>query len=617
MKVKQFLFSIILIIISSVGFGQTYKIKHLEPAFWWTGMQHKQLQIMVHGDRISELTPGFSYPDLQFDSVVRTTNPNYLFIYLSLNENTKAGSFNLIFSKNKKEKLRYLYELKQREKNSAQRIGFNTSDALYLITPDRFANAIPENDEVDNLYERKNRMDPSGRHGGDIQGIIDHLDYIQNMGFTALWSTPLIENNMKRTSYHGYAITDYYKIDARFGSNEDYVRLSREAAKRGIKLIMDQIMNHCGLGHWWTEDMPSEDWYHYANNVKMTNHRRTTLEDPYAAKSDRTLFEDGWFVPAMPDLNQSNHLLADYLIQNSIWWVEYANLGGIRHDTHPYSGKEFMAEYTCRIMEEYPNFNIVGEEWSPNPAVLAKWQVGKKNPDGYQSCLPSLMDFPLHIALINSLLDKESWDKGFIGLYEMLSNDFLYPNPSNLVIFPDNHDMTRYFTQIGENFDLYKIGLIYVATIDRIPQIYYGTEYLVTSPGERNDGKIRSDFPGGWKGDTINAFTGTGLSPQQKEAQDFTRKLFNWRKENPVVQNGKLLHFAPENGIYVYFRYNTKKTVMVILNKNTENTFLNTERFKEVIDDYSTGKDVITGITYPLENLEIEGGTSLLLELSK
>ncbi len=580
-------------------------------------MQHKQLQILVHGDRISELTPSFSYPDLQFDSVVRTSNPNYLFIYLSLNENTRAGSFKLIFSKNKKEKLRYLYELKQREKNSAQRIGFNTSDALYLITPDRFANAIPENDEVDNLYERKNRMDPSGRHGGDIQGIIDHLDYIQQMGFTALWSTPLIENNMKRTSYHGYAITDYYKIDARFGSNEDYVRLSREAAKRGIKLVMDQIMNHCGLGHWWTDDMPSEDWYHYANNVKMTNHRRTTLEDPYAAKSDRTLFEDGWFVPTMPDLNQSNHLLADYLIQNSIWWVEYANLGGIRHDTHPYSGKEFMAEYTCRIMEEYPNFNIVGEEWSPNPAVLAKWQVGKKNPDGYQSCLPSLMDFPLHIALINSLLDKESWDKGFISLYEMLSNDFLYPNPSNLVIFPDNHDMTRYFTQIGENFDLYKIGLIYVATIDRIPQIYYGTEYLATSPGERNDGKIRSDFPGGWKGDTINAFTGTGLSSQQKEAQDFTRKLFNWRKENPVVQNGKLMHFAPENGIYVYFRYNAEKTVMVILNKNTKNTLLNTERFIEAVGDFKTGKDVITGKTYPLGNLEIEGGTSLLLELSK
>lgn len=617
MKIKNLFFTCVLLLVATISFGQTYKIKHLEPAFWWTGMEHKQLQILVHGDQISELSASFSYPNLKLDSVVRTSNPNYLFLYLGLNEATTAGSFDLIFKKGKKEKIRYTYDLKQRKKNSAKRIGFNSSDAMYLITPDRFANAIPENDEVDNLYERKDRSEPYGRHGGDIQGIIDHLDYIQEMGFTAIWLNPVLENNHKRSSYHGYSTTDYYKTDNRFGSNADYVRLSEEASKRGIKLIMDQIMNHCGLEHWWTKDMPSEDWYHYASDVQITNHRRTTLHDPYAANSDRELFENGWFVQSMPDLNQSNRLLADYLIQNSIWWVEYADLGGIRHDTHPYAGKEFMAEYACRIMQEYPHFNIVGEEWSPNPAVLAKWQNGKNNPDGFQSCLPSLMDFPLHISLLNALRDNESWDKGFMNLYEMLSNDFMYPDPSNLVIFPDNHDMQRFFTEINEDFDLFKTAMIYVASINRIPQIFYGTEYLAISPGEKNDGRIRSDFPGGWEGDTVNAFTGVGLSNQQLEAQNFTRKIFNWRKENTVIHSGSLKHFAPENGVYVYFRYNKEKIVMVILNKNKEKITLNTERFKEVIKGYSTGKDIITNSAYELNQLELPARTSLLLELSK
>jgi len=617
MKIRNLFFSITLILVGTIGFAQNYKIKHLEPAFWWTGMEYKQIQILVHGDQISELSPSFSYPNLKLDSVIRTDNSNYLFLYLSLNEETEAGKFDLIFKKGKKEKLRYTFELKERRKNSAQRIGFNNSDAIYLITPDRFANAIPENDEVNKLLESKNRNEAYGRHGGDLQGIIDHLDYIQKMGFTAIWLNPVLENNVKRSSYHGYSTTDYYKVDARFGSNADYVRLSEEASKRGIKLIMDQIMNHCGLEHWWTKDMPTKDWYHYPSDIKITNHRRTTLSDPYASKSDKELFENGWFVQSMPDLNQSNHLLADYLIQNSIWWVEYANLGGIRHDTHPYSGKEFMAEYACRIMQEYPNFNIVGEEWSPNPAVLAKWQNGKNNPDGFKSCLPSLMDFPLHIALLNALRNEESWNKGFINLYEMLSNDFMYPNPENLVIFPDNHDMQRFYTQINEDFNLFKTALIYVASIKRIPQIFYGTEYLATSPEERNDGLIRSDFPGGWKADKINAFTGRNLSKQQLEAQNFVRRLFNWRKENSVIHNGKLKHFAPENGTYVYFRYNKEKTVMVILNKNKENTTLHTERFNEIISGYTTGTDVITGIKYNLNLIDLPAKTSLLLELSK
>lgn len=615
MKAKPFLFSIILITLTSISFAQTYKIKHLEPSFWWTGMQHKQLQILVHGDNIAELTPEFSYPNLTFDSVVRTSNPNYLFIYVHLNEQTKPGTFKINFKKGKKTKLSYTYQLKQRKKDSALRKGFDNTDAIYLITPDRFANGDYDNDEVEGLYEGLDRQNPQGRHGGDIQGVIDHLDYIKDMGFTAIWLNPVIENNHKRTSYHGYSTTDYYKVDARFGSNEDYVRLSEEASKRGIKLIMDQIMNHCGLGHWWTADPPTDNWYHYQDSVQITNHRRTTLEDPYASTQDRILFEDGWFVPSMPDLNQSNHLLADFLIQNSIWWVEFADLHGIRHDTHPYSGKTFMARYAKSIMDEYPNFNIVGEEWSPNPDVLAKWLRGKVNPDGFKGYLPSLMDFPLHMTLIKALNDEENWGSGFVNLYEMLSNDFVYPDPFNLVVLPDNHDMPRYFTQLHENFDLYKTGLIYTATIRGIPQIFYGTEYLATSPGNNDHGRLRSDFPGGWKNDTINAFTGKGLNPQQKEAQEFVKKLFNWRKQNPVVQNGKLMHFAPENGIYVYFRYNDKKTIMVILNKSKTNTVFDTKRFKEITAGFTNAIDVLDGNVYPLSKLNLEAGKSLILEL--
>lgn len=617
MKQLKFFFFLINIIYSLNGFSQSYTIEHLEPAFWWTGMKHSQLQIMVHGENISELSPTFSFPYLTLDSVVRTENKNYLFLYVSLSENTKPGKFNIVFKKEKKEKLSYGFELKQRNENSANRIGFNASDVIYLITPDRFANAIPENDEVDNLFERKNRTDPTGRHGGDIQGIINHLDYIKEMGFTSIWLNPVIENNHKRTSYHGYSTTDYYKTDERFGSNEDYIRLSKEAEKLGIKLIMDQIMNHCGLEHWWTDDMPTNDWYHYAADLKITNHRRTALHDPYVASSDKTLFEKGWFVPSMPDLNQSNRLLADYLIQNSIWWIEYTNLSGVRHDTHPYSGKEFMAEYVCRIMKEYPNLNIVGEEWSPSPIVLAKWLNPSINSDNLPICLPSLMDFPLHISLINALNEDEGWNKGFINLYEMLANDFLYPNPSNLVVFPDNHDMPRFFTQLNEDFDLFKTGLIYIATIRGIPQIYYGTEYLATSPVHQDDGRIRSDFPGGWEGDKINAFTGNGLSKEQIEAQKFTRLLLNWRKNNPVIHNGKLMHFSPENSVYVYFRFNDDKTIMVILNKNKDNFILNTNRFKEIIKDFKYAKDIFTDSVISLDSIELEARKSMVLELSK
>lgn len=592
------------------------KIDRVEPAFWWAGMQHQEVMVMLYGDNIGELQPSFAYTDLELARVVKTDNNNYLFLYLNIGQNAQPGTFEITLSKNGKPKTTFTYEIKKRRQNSAFRQGFNSSDVMCLLYPDRFANGDSQNDNVEGYSDQLNRTDDYGRHGGDIQGIIDHLDYIKEMGFTALWLNPVFENNMPSASYHGYAATDFYKVDPRLGSNELYVKLSDEAHKRGIKLIKDMIMNHCGSNHWWMADPPSNDWVHYQDNFKVTNHRRHVMHDPYASQADKQLFEDGWFVEAMPDMNQRNPLLADYLIYNSIWWIEYANLDGLRHDTHPYSGVGFMNRWTRHIMEEYPNFNIVGEEWSHDPAVLAKWQRGSNLPVDFASCLPSLMDFPIQATLVEALREDEGWNTGFIKLYEKLASDYLYPDPNNLVIFPDNHDMDRFYRQVNNDLYLYKIGMTYIATMRGIPQIQYGTELLMSNEKGGDHGQIREDFPGGWKGDNVNGFTGENLSADQAEAQIFTKKLLNWRKNTPLMHNGKLMQFAPtHDGIYVYFRYNDENAVMVVLNKNDQPSDLDTKRFNEITYKYQSGKDVITGKDYNLENMSIPGRQALIIEL--
>lgn len=592
------------------------QINRVAPPFWWTGMHNPKLQVMLYGKDIGDLTPKIDYDGVQIDRVERLQNDNYLFVYLNISPETKPGSFNIRLNKGGQEQLSYNYQLKEREKGSAQREGFNNSDLIYLITPDRFANGDTGNDTVKGYKDTLNRNDDYARHGGDIQGVIDHLDYIDKMGYTAIWLNPVLENAMPRSSYHGYAITDYYKVDPRFGSNKLYKELSEKAKKHGIKLIMDMVMNHIGSHHWWMDDLPTPDWIHHHAHYKQTSNLRTTLQDPYASQYDKKQFTNGWFVKSMPDLNQSNPLLADYLIQNSIWWIEYAGLQGIREDTHSYSGQKFMKKWTCRIMQEYPNFNIVGEEWSMHPAVIAKWQKGSTLPDNFGSCLPSLMDFPTQHSLVQALNGKEQWGSGFQKLYENLSYDYLYPDPYNLVIFPDNHDMDRFYRQVHNDYGLFKMGITYVLTMRGIPQIYYGTEILASNEKAGDDGNIRSDFPGGWKSDSRNGFTGKGLSEKKKEAQQFVKKLANWRKNTPVVQTGKLMQYAPKrDGFYVYFRYNRKHTVMVIFNKNKKTTLLNTNEFYERVKSYTQGTDVVTGKTYDLDHLEVPGRTALVLEL--
>jgi len=497
------------LLLGNLAFSTKHKIDHLEPAFWWADMQNPNLQLLVHGENISELVPELTYPGVSIKKINKVENPNYLFVDLELAKDVKAGSFDILFKKGKKTKVKYNYQLKERRNASAERKSFTPADVMYLITPDRFANGNPGNDNVEGLLEGLDREEKNGRHGGDIQGIIDHLDYIADMGFTSIWSTPLLENR-QTTSYHGYAITDFYNIDARIGTNEDYRKLSKLGKDKGIGIIMDIVLNHCGSGHWWMKDIPTKDWINNEGNFTSCTHKRTTVQDQYASKEDLKQFSDGWFVKSMPDLNQRNEFMANYLIQNTIWWIEYADLYGLRVDTYPYSDADFLREWNLRVLAEYPNLNIVGEEWSTNPAIVSYWQKAKVNKNGYDSNLPSLMDFPLQNALVEGLTQEDTWGTGLIRLYEMLVNDVQYPDPNNLVIFPDNHDMARIFNQLNKDYNLYQMAMTYFLTMRGIPQIYYGTEVLANSDAGGDHGLLRMDFPGGWEGDKVNAFTGKG-----------------------------------------------------------------------------------------------------------
>ncbi|MCT7944020.1 glycoside hydrolase family 13 protein [Shewanella septentrionalis] len=660
----------------------------LEPAFWWAGMHNPELQLMLYSRDFPSLQQQLKV-DIQgqgitLKSLEHTDNPHYLFINLDLSQ-AAPQTFELVISssdsasKTNTPLYRLPYTLQARVKGSRERQGFSNKDVIYLITPDRFANGDTSNDNQADMLEQVAANSPSNlsnpstpyypdaRHGGDIAGISQHLAYLAKLGVTQLWINPLLENNQAQYSYHGYSITNLYRVDPRFGSNEDYKALVAKANKLGLGVIKDVVVNHIGSNHWWLNDLPSQDWLNDATKMQLknqkskphltqsadtkssaiaikssftsprfTSHRRTTVQDPYAAAQDHIDFVDGWFTDTMPDLNQSNPKLATYLIQNSIWWVEYAGLSGIREDTYSYADKEFLAKWSKAVMTEYPNFNIVGEEWTANPITVSYWQKGKINADGYTSDLPSLMDFPLYEKLIASLNEPESWDTGFIKLYEMLANDVVYADPSKLVLFEGNHDTNRIFSLVKENIDLYKMALTYILTAKRIPQLFYGTEVLMTSPTEgRHDGVVRSDFPGGFANSATNAFTGQGLSEPQRQAQQFVRTLLNYRKQSPALQSGDLLHFVPQDGVYVQFRcvLNTplsseqnaealksliqKKSltqhnactqpsadkVMVIYNKNDKAVTLDVNRFASVFGDNGTATDIISGNTVSLNQV--------------
>ncbi len=581
----------------------TGQIDRVEPPNWWVGFKDSSLQLLVKGENISLYTPQLEYEGVSIEKIHKAKSANYLFLDLKITSQVKPGTFTIVFDTKGKKKIKHEYQLKARAKPSEEYVGFNSTDAIYMITPDRFANADPTNDIVKGLKELKiDRQNDYARHGGDIKGIIDHVSYIEDMGFTAIWPCPLLTNDMPKTSYHGYAITDLYEIDPRFGTLEDYIDLSSKASEKGIKLIMDQVANHCGSEHWWMKDLPFEDWVNYQSRFEagekpvFSNHKRTTNQDIYAAKIDSKEMTEGWFVETMPDLNQDNPYMAKYLIQNSIWWIETAQLGGIRQDTYPYPDKIFMSNWAGAIMKEYPNFSIVGEEWSHNPLLVGYWQDGAINKDGYDSNLKSTMDFPMQKNIVEALKEEEKWDKGFVKIYEGLANDFHYPSPKDIMIFPDNHDMDRIHTQLNEDPVLTKMAMAYLLTLPRIPQLYYGTEILMENTAKPGDhGLIRTDFPGGWEGDQVNAFTGEGLSEEQKEMQQYVKTLLQFRKKSKAIHEGKTIHFSPQNGVYVLFRVLNEEVVVLILNKNSEAVTLDLRRFKEMTLEEKELTSLFTG----------------------
>jgi len=592
------------------------QVEKIEPPFWWSNMQNTELQIMCYGKNIAQYDVSVS-ENITITNVRKTENSNYVFITIDTKDIT-ASTFQIQFLKKGKIKFSQSYELKQRRKNSALRKGFDASDVIYLLMPDRFANGNLNNDSHPDVTEKMNRSFEGGRHGGDIQGIIDHLDYIQELGATAIWSTPMLEDNDEKYSYHTYAQSDVYKIDPRYGTNKDYKRLAHEMHKRGMKLIMDYVTNHWGIKHWMMNDLPTYDWIHQFPNYTNSNYRMETQYDPNASEIDKKYCVDGWFVSSMPDLNQSNHLVLNYLVQNAIWWIEYADLDGFRVDTYSYNDKEAIAEWTKAVMDEYPHFNIVGEVWLHNQAQISYWQKDSQIGalQSFNSNLPSVMDFTLHDAITTVFNEtNHSWNEGMIKVYTNLVNDFLYPDINNLLVFAENHDTSR-INHVYPAIEDYKLAMTLIATIRGIPQIYYGSEIGMKGDKTKGDGDIRKDFPGGWKGDINNAFTAKGRTEFQNEYFSFTKKVLNWRKKTKAIHTGKTMQFLPENNVYVYFRYNDTQKVMVIINNNPITQELQLNRFAEMIKDITSGRDIISNKEVSLENiLKVEGKSSMIIEL--
>ncbi len=597
-------------------YSQEITLERVEPPFWWTGFINTDLQLLVYGKNISTTTVSIDYPGLIIRKINKLSNPNYLFLDLTVGKGTRPGIASFQFKSKGKVIAKYLYELKGRKKGSATRHGFSASDVLYLLMPDRFANGDPSNDNMPGMIETVDRANKDGRHGGDIKGIADHLDYIRDLGATAIWINPLVENNQKVYSYHGYSTTDYYKIDPRFGTNDDYVKLCDGIHQRGMKVIMDMIFNHCGSGHWWMEDLPSADWVNEWPEFTRTNYRAGTASDPYASAADSNVFVRGWFDKTMPDMNQHNPFVINYLIQNSIWWIEYAGLDGIRHDTHPYAFKDMMAEWGKRIAQEYPDFNMVGECWMNFPASVAYWQKDARNKDGYNSWLPSVFDFPMYDAIGKAFNEKDGWNTGILRLYDILTQDLSYANPSNLVVFAENHDVNRFLDSQNIDTRKFKMAMAFILTTRGIPQLYYGSEVLMSTGTDKGDGCKRKDFPGGWPGDPHNAFTSQGRTDTENDMYDYLHRLLQWRKSKEVIHSGKLRHFIPRDGIYAYFRYNAKEVVMVVMNNNEEAKTIDTERYKEFLKKYKAGTEVISGSSIKdLSKLTLAGKSVMIIEL--
>lgn len=609
---------LLIVFLFSWGGGQAARameIKKVAPSFWWAGMKNPELQILLYGENLALSDVSVSGEGIFLKETVRQDNPNYLLLYLDLSE-AKAQTFQILL-KNEKKKLQIPYELKSRVRRGEDVKGFTSEDVLYLIMPDRFANGNPENDVVDGMREKKiDRADSFARHGGDLQGISNHLDYIADLGATAIWLNPTQENDMESGSYHGYAITDYYQIDRRFGSNEDFCALVEKAHEKDLKVVMDMIFNHCGSENYLFKDKPSKEWFNYRSNYVQTSFKTASVMDIHASAYEKKIATDGWFASVMPDFNQRNRHVARYLIQSSIWWIEYAGINGIRQDTHPYADFDFMSQWCKEVLDEYPYFNIVGETWLNSNMLVSYWQKDSKLAAPLNSNLPTVMDFPLQ-ALMNQAFDEETgeWGGGLYKLYDYQTQDLVYANPMNLLTFLDNHDTSRFAQtdEMAKNLKRYKQAMVFLLTTRGIPQIYYGTEILMTGDKGKGDGDLRKDFPGGWQGDTRNCFAKNGRTALENEAFEFTRQLLNWRKGNQVIGKGSLKHYSIQNGVYVYQREFNGKSVVIIMNGTDDSKELDLAPYQEILPR-ENALDVLTGKNVNLSGkLCLDGRENLIL----
>lgn len=598
-------------------------VDKIDPPYWWTGMHDTTLQLQIHGNDIRDAEFTLDYPGVKIDSVARLDgSPNWQFVYLDITPEAKPGVMKLEWKSGKK-KIKKDFELKaRREMRGAQ--GFSASDVLYMIMPDRFASGGGKHPDAATLVNKTadDRKDPNGRHGGDLKGIADHIDYIDSLGMTAVWLNPVLENDMPGGSYHGYATTDYYRVDPRFGSNAEYAALNDSLHDRGIKMVMDMIFNHSGSHHPWALDPPASDWFNHQDKYEQTNYRLSTITDPYASDYDKDLTVNGWFVESMPDLNQKNPHLMKYLVQNSIFWIEDAQIDGIRMDTYPYADLHEMGKWIDAVKAEYPDFNIVGECWFGSPAGEQFWQTGSAiaAAKGIDTRLPVVMDFPLSVLCADLKpfkTDSQAWN-GINEVYDHFALDYVYADPMNVLRFLDNHDTDRFILEKPEDLDAWKQAIALLLTVPGIPQIYYGTELLMNGSKEGSDGYVRRDVPGGFEGDTENQFTASGRDKLQNEAFDFISSLANWRKGSAAVGKGDMKHFMPTNGVYLYRRSLGPEEVIVILNGKDEDLALDMSRYAEIIKIGDRYRDVVTGKTVTLRDgdspLSLPARATMVLE---
>ena len=629
---------------ATISMNAANKIDRIEPTDWFVGMKNPQVQLMVYGKDIRTADVTTDYPGVRIDSLVRLDSPNYLLVYMNVKD-AQPGTMNLKFS-GKGVKQTVKYALKARKMRGEDHKGFTNADVLYMLMPDRFASSGTDKSKIKGMLPYSiNRNEPSLRHGGDINGIRQHLDYFNDLGVTALWFTPVLENNSpdngKQSTYHGYATTNYYRVDPRFGTNDDYSALIEEAHAKGLKVVMDMIFNHCGFDHPWVKDMPSKDWFNYpewlypenqARNKKtntidgaatvndkylQTSYKLTPVLDPYASQVDMKETVDGWFVPTMPDLNQRNHHLMTYLIQNSEWWIETAGIDGIRMDTYPYADRTAMAHWMEVLDEEYPNFNTVGETWVTEPAYTAAWQKDSKLSD-QNSYLKTVMDFAFYDR-VNLAKNEETdgWWNGFNRIYNSLCYDYLYKDPSHVMAFIENHDTDRFLGN-GQDTLALKQSLALLLTMNRIPQLYYGTEVLMNGTKQQTDGHVRRDFPGGFPGDKHNAFTKEGRTKEENQMFSWLSRLLHWRQGNELITKGKQTQFIPVDGVYVVARSLNGKAILTVLNGTSHQKKMQVARYAEIIKSTTTAKNILTGRNIDLtKDVTLQPRATMILEIGQ